>query len=111
MGRVVEADGLANADTLPKNMCAEIWVDVERDANSAQKRFAAENIIVYRVILAEVLHGFPGTPASPTDPAGKKVVVTGSYDWVHSGHVRFFEEVSGTAISRSLWGTTGTSDC
>jgi cytidyltransferase-like protein len=23
----------------------------------------------------------------------KKVVVTGSYDWFHSGHVRFFEEV------------------
>ena len=25
---------------------------------------------------------------------GKKVVVTGCYDWLHSGHVRFFEEVS-----------------
>jgi cytidyltransferase-like protein len=24
----------------------------------------------------------------------KKVVVTGCYDWFHSGHVRFFEEVS-----------------
>src|SRR5205823_5241259 len=27
-------------------------------------------------------------------PGRKKVVVTGCYDWVHSGHVRFFEEVS-----------------
>ncbi len=27
--------------------------------------------------------------------ARKKVVVTGCYDWFHSGHVRFFEEVSG----------------
>ncbi len=25
---------------------------------------------------------------------GKKVVVTGCFDWFHSGHVRFFEEVS-----------------
>jgi len=24
----------------------------------------------------------------------KKVIVTGCYDWFHSGHVRFFEEVS-----------------
>ena len=27
-------------------------------------------------------------------PSRKKVVVTGCYDWFHSGHVRFFEEVS-----------------
>ena len=28
-----------------------------------------------------------------TSPA-KKVVVTGCFDWLHSGHVRFFEEAS-----------------
>jgi cytidyltransferase-like protein len=35
-------------------------------------------------------------PPSPDAPASsrKKVVVTGSYDWLHSGHVRFFEEAS-----------------
>jgi cytidyltransferase-like protein len=36
----------------------------------------------------------------PFDPNGerssqKRVIVTGCYDWFHSGHVRFFEEVSG----------------
>ena len=30
----------------------------------------------------------------PAVPGRKKVVVTGCYDWFHSGHVRFFEEVS-----------------
>ncbi len=31
-----------------------------------------------------------------TDRAGpRRVVVTGCYDWLHSGHMRFFEEVSG----------------
>jgi len=30
----------------------------------------------------------------PSPPGRKKVVVTGCYDWLHSGHVRFFEEVS-----------------
>jgi cytidyltransferase-like protein len=28
------------------------------------------------------------------DPLRKRVVVTGCYDWFHSGHVRFFEECS-----------------
>jgi len=30
----------------------------------------------------------------PPTPGHPKVVVTGCYDWFHSGHVRFFEEVS-----------------
>ncbi len=31
----------------------------------------------------------------PSDSGGrKKALVTGCYDWLHSGHVRFFEEVS-----------------
>jgi cytidyltransferase-like protein len=29
-----------------------------------------------------------------TDAPQRKVVVTGCFDWLHSGHVRFFEEVS-----------------
>jgi cytidyltransferase-like protein len=31
----------------------------------------------------------------PSPPGRKKVVVTGCYDWFHTGHVRFTEEVSG----------------
>ena len=30
----------------------------------------------------------------PSAPGRKKVVVTGCYDWFHTGHIRFFEEVS-----------------
>ena len=39
---------------------------------------------------------FPPTPPSAPSPAGTrpKVVVTGTFDWLHSGHVRFFEEAS-----------------
>ena len=32
--------------------------------------------------------------ARTVTPGRKKVVVTGCYDWFHSGHVRFFEEAS-----------------
>ena len=30
----------------------------------------------------------------PSAPGRKKIVATGCYDWFHSGHVRFCEEVS-----------------
>jgi cytidyltransferase-like protein len=40
------------------------------------------------------LDGFPVPLPMPTPPGRKKVVVTGCYDWFHSGHVRFCEEVS-----------------
>jgi cytidyltransferase-like protein len=41
------------------------------------------------------LRQFPvsAPPATPTH-GRKKVIVTGCYDWLHTGHVRFFEEVS-----------------
>ena len=41
------------------------------------------------------LEGFPEIPVSSPDPSRRRVVVTGCFDWLHSGHVRFFEEVSG----------------
>ena len=50
----------------------------------------------YRVLREENLWGFPEHgPEQPGSASGRKrVLVTGCYDWVHSGHVRFFEEVS-----------------
>jgi cytidyltransferase-like protein len=49
-----------------------------------------------RVLGDEDLRGFPEAPLeAPALAQGRKrVIVTGCYDWVHSGHVRFFEEVS-----------------
>ena len=32
--------------------------------------------------------------SAAADSGRKKVIVTGCYDWFHSGHVRFFEETS-----------------
>jgi cytidyltransferase-like protein len=37
----------------------------------------------------------PVRPDDPIQPApGRTVIVTGCYDWFHSGHIRFFEEVA-----------------
>ena len=42
------------------------------------------------------LRGFPASIKPPAEdpPAAKRVVVSGCFDWFHSGHVRFFEEAS-----------------
>lgn len=50
----------------------------------------------YQVIPDAELHVFPKWSSSAQIPAvrRKKVVVTGCYDWLHTGHVRFFEETS-----------------
>ena len=68
------------------------WLNLE--ANGARENFCQQHGIQYRVWSSQ-----PGdfTESMPTqaDSGRKKVIVTGCYDWFHSGHVRFFEEVSG----------------
>jgi cytidyltransferase-like protein len=92
--RVVEAGPDADVDSLPENLYADIWADRETTANDARGQFSLKNNISYHVFKAEDLKGFPEVPPSAPTPGRKKVIVTGSYDWFHSGHVRFFEEVA-----------------
>jgi cytidyltransferase-like protein len=95
VSRVIEADCSTSFDALPKNLKADVWADVEPTTSSAREKFAVENKIAYRVLKADELKGFPEPPPMPSAPGRKKVVATGSYDWFHSGHVRFLEEASG----------------
>ena len=74
----------------------DIWV-VPADQDTPRKQaWCQAHHLAYRVFAAGDLAGFPrvqdGAPGS--SPGRVKVVVTGCYDWLHSGHVRFFEEVS-----------------
>jgi len=94
VSRVIVADGLARPDRLPQNLRADIWADVETPAGAARAKFAAANKTAYHVFPAAELKGFPAPAPLPPVPGRKTVVVTGSYDWFHTGHVRFFEEVS-----------------
>jgi cytidyltransferase-like protein len=94
VNRVVEDAGASSFDTLPKNLNADIWADVVATTSPAREAFACENKIAYCVLNASELTGFPEPAPLPATPGRKKVIVTGSYDWFHSGHVRFLEEVS-----------------
>ena len=73
-----------------------IWVVRAAEATAAKEQFCTTHSIGYRVLDDAALAGFPMPPV-PSAEAGsphEKVIVTGCYDWLHSGHVRFFEEVS-----------------
>ncbi|MHC4509258.1 MAG: adenylyltransferase/cytidyltransferase family protein [Planctomycetota bacterium] len=71
------------------------WVVRESDDTAAKRAFCKSKNLAYRVLAKADLAGFPeAAQAEPGTTSGKKVLVTGCYDWFHSGHVRFFEEVS-----------------
>ena len=83
------------ADELPDNLDVrpDIWTDYEPFASSAREKYCRRRKLIYRVLTTADLRGFPELAPAPSAPGRKKVVVTGCYDWFHSGHVRFFEEV------------------
>jgi cytidyltransferase-like protein len=91
---VVEAEAGADFNSLPEKIHADVWAETEATADAAREKFCHDKGIPYRIFKVGELNGFPAPPPLPTAPGRKKVVVTGSYDWFHSGHVRFLEEVS-----------------
>lgn len=72
------------------------WVVPAAEASPEKEAWCRRCGLGYRVLSAADLQGFPEIrPPAATSPSRKKVLVTGCFDWLHSGHVRFFEEVSG----------------
>ena len=97
VGRVVPVPGPIAPDALPAAAALrpDVWVDGECRANAARQAFCRTRGLEYCVFTSEQTAGFPELPPpTPASPPRKKVIVTGCYDWFHSGHVRFFEEAS-----------------
>ncbi|MCO6451409.1 MAG: adenylyltransferase/cytidyltransferase family protein [Caldilineales bacterium] len=93
--QVTVADAI-DADSLPEldGMSQAVWVVVEGEDSEAKRAYCRQHGLGYVVLTAPDLAGFPLPPVDGTNSGRKKVVVTGCYDWFHSGHVRFFEETS-----------------
>jgi cytidyltransferase-like protein len=88
----------ASADTLPEmsGFNPGAWVMREDERNTARETFCRSHGPDCRVIAEAQLAGFPEPAGGAVETAGrKKVVVTGCFDWFHSGHVRFCEEAAG----------------
>jgi cytidyltransferase-like protein len=91
--------GQADRDSIPQvgGINPEIWV-VEEESNNPRKHAYCElHGTEYHVLKRDAVKGFPALSFDPQAKrsAQKRVIVTGCFDWFHSGHVRFFEEVSG----------------
>ena len=98
VSQVEVVDSLASMDALPERLDSSpsTWVVREAEHNQAKEIFCRNRGLGYRVLTPRDLKGFPASPQPNADtgmPGGKKVIVTGCYDWLHSGHIRFFEEV------------------
>lgn len=72
----------------------DAWVVRQDEDGEVRRRRAAALGMEYVVISDDQLSGFPEILTGDPTPGAKQVVVTGCYDWLHSGHVRFFEEMS-----------------
>ncbi len=116
--RVWSVDGPLDRFSLPRveGLRPSVWAVDEREvavpeAGARRQAYCRAQGIEYHGLSATDLAGFPdcATNASSSDstdaaagaamvPPGwtgrKKAFVTGCYDWLHSGHVRFFEEAS-----------------
>jgi cytidyltransferase-like protein len=74
----------------------DIWV-VDEASDDPAKRVCADALgIEYCVVKNNQLSGFPELPCDPEGERSreKRVLVTGCFDWFHSGHVKFFEETA-----------------
>jgi cytidyltransferase-like protein len=72
----------------------DLWIDRECAQNSLRRDLCRALGLGYQVFSPRQLRGFALPKSLPPSGNRKKVVVTGCYDVFHSGHVRFFEEVS-----------------
>ena len=97
--RVTLLDQLEGASRMPVvgDAPAEAWIVEPKRVCSDNRAWCRSRGLDYHVVPEDRLTDIPaGESADDSEaPDGlKKVVVTGCYDWFHSGHVRFFEEVS-----------------
>lgn len=96
VSRVKIADTHCDLDQLSvlAGLEPHIWAMRDDEAVAARKLFCQQRGMQLHSFAPETLAGFPEPPPMPSNPGKKKVIVTGCYDWFHSGHVRFTEEVS-----------------
>jgi cytidyltransferase-like protein len=91
-GVTVHAGG---PDLLPEELPVRggSWAMRPADLTPAREAFARASGLRLEIVPEAALQGFPVPDVQPAD-GRDRVVVTGCYDWLHSGHVRFFEEAS-----------------
>jgi len=79
----------------PAQVGPATWAVLPEEDDEPKRVFCAARGLEYHVVSEDALARFPAKPTVVRrNPGHRRVLVTGCYDWLHSGHVRFFEEVS-----------------
>ena len=103
VSRLTLVEGLVEGTIEPDALPAEhavgpaVWAVRESEDTPGKSEFCDAAGLEYVVIGDSELEGFPEPPIEGAEPGStgrQKVVVTGCYDWLHSGHLRFFEEAA-----------------
>jgi cytidyltransferase-like protein len=67
----------------------------EEDADLAVRAAARAAGVSHHAVAPATRAGFPIADPALLGPDEPRVVVTGCYDWLHSGHIRFFMDAAG----------------
>lgn len=94
--RAIPVEGLLDPGSPPviPGLSPGIWADLETEASEQRRSWCQQANVAYHVISESLTKQFPESMPLPAPSGRKKVIATGCYDWLHSGHVRFFEEAS-----------------
>lgn len=71
-----------------------ILVAGEGDQDASARAAAGAHGMPVHVVSRAACMGFPPTDPGPMPADVPRVVVTGCYDWLHSGHIRFFMDAA-----------------
>ncbi len=93
---VIDAAADSNGIPLAYARPQAIWAVADEENTRQRRAFCKSHGMGLRVVDHLLIAGFPATDEERVTPgsAGSRVLVTGCYDWLHSGHIRFFEEAS-----------------
>lgn len=98
VSKIQVIDELPNLDSLPDDIPTSqtIWAVDQSGDNLKKREFCRSNNIELLVINDRVLRDYPKLSDSieVTEPDRKRAIVTGSFDWLHSGHFQFFKEAA-----------------
>jgi cytidyltransferase-like protein len=96
--KVFVVDDLQSAYSQIDHKETDLWVSTEAYRSWLENESGMLPGVKWHILKNEDLSGFPKLAPSATGKpgcGGRKVMVTGTFDWLHSGHVRFFEEAAG----------------
>jgi cytidyltransferase-like protein len=95
--KVCTVEDVLDLDELPQctGFHPSLWIVPEQEDSAAKRRYCTSHGLQYKVMEESPLLDVPAAGMN-SEPASsnKKVLVTGCFDWCHSGHIRFFEETS-----------------